>query len=398
MTGRYVIIGNCAALGTIVLALVISFAAGDTRAVGFVRVSGLCDIALAAIDATALTNAVSDDIAAILQNTSTLAATLDMAVSINSGSPSFDASSTTRFGFTVDSSSEITATIALQWSSYLAYLAQREVSQGLFPQLLVLYQSALSASGAVTASTNLYCNASNESNETAINVVSGACTLEVVATAAEDQCGPFSCFGFAMVALLCFLVLAVGIALYCCTRWRSRHESASTAKPGDSQAENNAKIDVAVPPVNIAADESDDDPFNDFDEPKVAPLPRGVPVLRSSFALPSPPRGPIAELSREPPSPMRPLTITHPRTSSRNVSPSPRRPSVVKICEPHETVATPPATVVLPRALSGSNLSSATTAHVPTTHPTLSPKAPERSLDEEKKRLESQPWIWKHVT
>ncbi|CUI15146.1 membrane-associated protein, putative [Bodo saltans] len=389
-----------ASLVCLILSIVISLATGDTRAVGYIGVSGFCDTTVAAIDATMLTTAVSSDMSAILRNASTAAASLNIAVSINSGSPSFDALGIARFGFTVDSTSEITALIALQWSSYLADLSRRQVSEGLFPQLLVLYKATLSASGTATTSTNVYCNSSNENNVTAV-IVSGACTLEATTTAAEDQCGPFSCFGFAMVAVLCFLVLAVGIALYCCTRWRSRHENSSVKSNSEVGAESDAKISVVVPPVNIggAADDSDDDPFNDFEETKVAPPPRGsVPAPRSSLATPSPPRGPLAELNREPPSPLRPLTNSS-RTNSRNVSPSPRRPSVVKIREPHETVATPPAaTVVLPRALSGNNLLNVTTTRVGgPSQPASSPKVAEPSLDEEKRRLESQPWIWKHV-
>jgi hypothetical protein len=270
----------------------------------------------------------------------------------------------------------------LQWSSYLADLARRQSNTSLV-SLASLYQTV---SGVNTSSIANFCNAS-----AGLAVVGGACTLQPTATEPQtDQCGPFSCFGFAMVALLCFLVLSTAVLIYCCTRWRSRVARETCAKPDAPIAVNVGGGQAAV------TDDLDDDPFADFDKAQQPKLQSATSTATVSSVAPkidvpvSPRRGPIAENSIM----KRPMAA-----EGRSVSPSPRRPSVVRIREPHEAQGdVQKQTVTLPRALSGQNLNAGQRVEGFTS--SIQPPTPIRqqpTMDEEKRQLESQPWIWKHV-
>lgn len=385
-------LSNAIAVWILIIAVA---AATDPQAVGFVRISGLCGAKLLHVNSNKLALAVQSDISAILLNAST--SSRDLHVEMTSTSPEFEEhTGNARFSFLVGSTTAtISPAVVLQWSSYLADLARRQASTGVFPSLSTLYRTVLTL--VVSPDGGAYCN---ETSNVTLTIVSGACTLEASSPGSDsDQCGPFSCYGFAMVALLCFLILATGIFIYCCTRWRRKAHA-----PVDNTSDNSSDHPKTMA-VNVGGNaQDDDDPFSDFEEDIHPPVADSHVASRQSgtprVVHPvSPPRGPMAEGEHRNSTPMRDVVVhpqTAPPSSSRNVSP--RRTSVVRIREPHETVSSPIASLSLPQALSGANRlpfrSNPTVRGAPQTS---SLKIPQPSMDEEKKQLESQPWIWKHV-
>lgn len=312
--------------------------------------------------------ALCDDIRAILSNNTIASAT----VTVTSWNVSGRGNAAIAVAITIESTGADTVALTGMVSNWNSALAVASAMQLPLNQSGVLLKRLMCtpSSGAVTLSS------CNQSAAAFLTLIRTEAVAVIGDNAASDGCLGISCFGLAMVCVLCALVFIVaGGTYYCCAVYRGKAESnetVPTTTSTDRDGQHPYTTSNRFKSTSSEESDSDQDPFA-VDVAPVNDDPFGDMTTNTTIL-----RGSIAD-RRGVPATQLPLPIResgHANSGSSNTTPTAKVPKGgwPSTSKGDRTPALPPAASRRPSFV------------------TLPP-----DMAEERKKLESQSWIWQHL-
>lgn len=348
------------------LCLLVSRAVGSAvQVVGYIMIRGV----FSALVESSVKSALESDLITILRSSGAQGVLEQVLITtVTSGSPA----NRSRFEFHVHSANSLTSDDALKMSAALSAAITVNSSASALNATFIAYSQLTSITPSEFVAESSGCSLASRSAE-------------------DDSCGPFSCFGFAMAALLVCLVLCTIVGIYCCCVRHGRQR----------------KYPLQQLALNTATDPppEDDDPFAPYDNIEVqAQHVVAVPVQpRSAESATSSTNETASSFASASTAPLQlPVVALSPPLSPRKAN---RSVSFVHIDEPQRPSTPLSISHSLPAALLNQNSkgfnvmprndNSATAQH---STKSSAPRA-EASLtiDEERLALERQKWIWEHL-